>query len=242
VALRTYATFRPGSALSRAATAFAGAGAPPLAAVRAAAAYPRFLGLMPLGNRAEDYAVVLAAIDAGHPIADQAGYDAYRAGCDAGWLDAFHQRFYAERDALSGADPQGWHALMAPYTPVVELLRRRAADVALAIATSKDRRSVAALLRRYGIDDLFPEARLLDKQAGVSKRAHLRLLAERLDVAFDEMAFLDDKVNHLDRVAALGVRCGLAAWGYNGAREIQLARKHGHLVCELVDVERQLFG
>jgi hypothetical protein len=56
------------------------------------------------------------------------------------------------------------------------------------------------------------------------------------------MTFLDDKVNHLDSVAALGVRCALSTWGYNGPREHRLARDHGHRVCSLDDVEAQLFG
>ena len=56
------------------------------------------------------------------------------------------------------------------------------------------------------------------------------------------MFFIDDKVNHLDAVAELGVRCGLAAWGYNGAREAQLAHSRGYLVCSLEEIEAQLFG
>ena len=38
---------------------------------------------------------------------------------------------------------------------------------------------------------------------------------------------MDDKVNHLEAVAPLGVRCALAAWGYNGAREQDRAREAG---------------
>jgi hypothetical protein len=43
-------------------------------------------------------------------------------------------------------------------------------------------------------------------------------------------------------VAPLGVRCALAAWGYNGERELRHARARGYLVCTLDDVDRQLFG
>jgi phosphoglycolate phosphatase-like HAD superfamily hydrolase len=242
MALRTYAAFRSGTTLSRWAPAVAGGKAPPLARIRSVPAYPLFLELMPLGNRAEDYAVVLAAIDAGRRIPDQAAYDAFRAEQDEGWLADFHRRFYLERDVLAEADPAGWRALMAPYPPIIELLRRRAPDTTLAIATSKDRRSVWALLRLYGIDDLFQEAGVLDKQGGVSKQAHVRQLAQHFEVELAEVTFLDDKLNHLDVVSQLGTRCGLAAWGYNGEREIQQARKRGHLVCQLADVERQLFG
>jgi phosphoglycolate phosphatase-like HAD superfamily hydrolase len=125
---------------------------------------------------------------------------------------------------------------------VPELLRRRSGDTVLAIATSKDRRSAGRLLAAYGIADLFPDGRILDKEAGVTKRIHLELLGEQHGFAYPEMTFVDDKVNHLESVAPLGVRCALAGWGYNGAREARLARAAGHLVLELADLEAQLFA
>ena len=131
---------------------------------------------------------------------------------------------------------------MRPYPGIAELLRRRAGDALLAIATAKDRRSVEALLGAYGIADLFPEDRILDKETGVSKRSHLEQLAERFAVPFPEMLFVDDKVNHLDSVSPLGVACGLAAWGYNGEREIDLALARGHRVIRLAAAERAIFG
>jgi hypothetical protein len=70
---------------------------------------------------------------------------------------------------------------------------------------------------------LSSRERVLDKETGVHKDAHLQQLHETVGVAFDEMVFVDDGVNHLDRVAGLGVRCALAAWGYNGGREVDWA-------------------
>jgi phosphoglycolate phosphatase-like HAD superfamily hydrolase len=112
----------------------------------------------------------------------------------------------------------------------------------LAIATAKDARTVDALMRDYGIAALFPPDRVLDKEAGVHKDAHLRRLHEASGIAYSEMVFVDDKVNHLDRVAELGVQCALAAWGYNGEREVELAHQRGYRVCTLADFEEQLFN
>ena len=134
-----------------------------------------------------------------------------------------------------------WQALIAPYPAFVELLRRRAGEVILAIATAKDRRSVSDLLEAYGIADLFRD-RVLDKETGVSKEAHLAHLSQTCGIDFANITFVDDKANHLDAVSHLGVRCALAAWGYNGEREEALARERGYLVCGLSDVEAQLFG
>jgi len=206
------------------------------------ALYAEFVAIMPLGNRAEDFAVALAAIEAGALLPDQAAYDAFYAAQDPRWLRAFHERFYQVRTAFSRADPAGWLALLRPYPHFLEMLRRRAGACRYAIATAKDRRSVRVLLREYGVADLFSEDLVLDKEAGVTKVAHHEHLASHCGVAYADMTFVDDKVNHLDAVAALGVRCALSAWGYNGPREHQLARARGHRICSLDDVEAQLFG
>lgn len=203
--------------------------------------FAEFVALMPLGNRAEDYAVALSAIERGRELADQAAYDAYRAELDPAALRVFHKRFYRERHAWSARDPAGWHARMRAYPGVCELLRRRAGDVRLAIATAKDRRSVRLLLESYGIAELFPEGAIHDKETGVSKREHVRAIAEAAGIAPSEVSFVDDKLNHLEDVAGLGARCVLAAWGYNGERERRAAAARGYLVCTLGDFEARVF-
>jgi phosphoglycolate phosphatase-like HAD superfamily hydrolase len=143
---------------------------------------------------------------------------------------------------MAAADPEGWRGLMRPFSPFLDLLRRRARrGVTYAIATAKDGASVEILLRDYGIDDLIPVDLVVDHGAGPRKSAHLERLREKLDLDPGAMTFIDDKVNHLDTVAPLGVRCALAAWGYNGARERELATERGYLVCDLEDAERKLF-
>ena len=228
VALRTWAALRPESGLPE-------RGDDP-------ALYRAFLGIMPLGNRAEDYGTALAAIEEGVSLPDQAAYDAFQARLRPEWLRAFHRRFYREREAWAAADPEGWRALMRAYPGVPDVLRRRAGEAALAIATSKDRRSVRRLLEGYGLADLFPEERVLDKEAGVSKRTHVELLKDDLGVPAREITFVDDKVSHLQAVAPVGARCVLAAWGYNGERERRIARQEGFLVCPLEEFEARVFG
>lgn len=242
VAARTFRELRPASRLDAELVCGRADRAPARAELLAHPLYAAFLELMPLGNRAEDYGVILAAIEAGVRIADQTGYDAWRDGLDREWLRGFHKTFYRVRAALASADPAGWLALMQPYPGLPQILRAHSAEVVLAIATAKDRRSVGSLLRSYGLADLFPEGRVLDKETGVRKADHLAHLQASLGFAYHEMAFLEDKVNHLDDAAPLGVCCALAAWGYNGEREIRHALARGYLVCTLEDVEERLFG
>jgi phosphoglycolate phosphatase-like HAD superfamily hydrolase len=241
VALQTYAELHPDSRLSPLAARLADSrelvsailGAPELAA---------FLELMPLGNRAEDFGIALSAIDRGAALPDQGAYDAFYAQHGVAWRERFHTRFYERRHALIAARPADWLSLQRPFPEVVRLIAARHRNVTMAIATAKDRASLRLLLAEYGIAACFPDALVLDKETAVSKRVHLKLLAQRLGLAYSDITFIDDKVNHLDTVASLGVRCALATWGYNGPRERALAVERGYVLCTLGSLEEQFFG
>ena len=171
-----------------------------------------------------------------------AAYDSWYGHQDSPWLDQYHHSIYAFRSLFSREDPQHRIQSKRPYPDLPPLLRQQAEKVRYAIATAKDRRSVEAVLRRHGLDDLFPADLLFDKEPGKSKDAHLREIRKRLDLPFSELNFIDDKVNLIDAVAPMGVRCALAGWGYNGPREIELARSRGYVVCMLDDLDQTLFG
>ncbi len=239
VALRTMARQDPRPAWASSLSRLEGADA---ACVRADSLYRDFLELMPLGNRAEDFSVALSLLEAGEVVDDQAGFDRFREGMGADFLNEFHVAFYREREALRASDPVAWLGLLAPFREFVELLHRRSGDRILALATAKDRPSVDLLLAAYGIANLFPDELVIDKEAGRSKRVHLLLLRERLGVEFDQITFMDDKLNHLEDVSGLGVQCALACWGYNGERERRLADQRGFLVCDRGSAEVDLFG
>jgi phosphoglycolate phosphatase-like HAD superfamily hydrolase len=204
--------------------------------------YQGFVELMPLGNRAEDFGVALRALEDGTKISDQETYNAFYGALDPAWRREFHRVFYEVRAAFAAEDPQGWRALLPPYGAFLRVLRRHAGEVQLAIASAKDRASVRALLESYGVQDLFPAELILDKETGVYKTSHLQHLHRLLGLPYADFTFVDDKVNHLDAVSHLGVRCALAAWGYNGPRERALAHAHGHLVCPLDEADAMLFA
>ena len=227
VALRTYRELNPGSALAKR---------------EPKELYQGFVELMPLGNRAEDFGVALRALEGGTKISDQETYNAFYGALDPAWRREFHRLFYEVRAAFAAEDPLGWRALLPPYGAFLEVLRRHAGEVQLAIASAKDSASVRVLLESYGVKELFRPELILDKEAGVHKTSHLQHLHRLLGFPYKDFTFVDDKVNHLDAVSQLGVRCALAAWGYNGPRERALAHAHGHLVCALNEAETMLFA
>jgi phosphoglycolate phosphatase-like HAD superfamily hydrolase len=226
VGLRTYAQLEPNSTM----TSGVGGGIDD-------AILGEFARLTPLGNRAEDFGVALRAIEGGITIQEQADYDAYFSSQDPDWLQAYHTEFYRQRAALRQADLDAWLGLHSPYPPITDLLAKLSEQQRLAIATAKDGESVRLLLDRFGIAQLFPTDMILDKDTGVEKTKHLRVLAERLPAHFGEITFVDDKVNHLQQVAMLGVRVVLAGWGFNTEREHELARSLDIPVATLENAE-----
>ncbi|MBI9083692.1 MAG: HAD family hydrolase [Desulfobacterales bacterium] len=204
--------------------------------------YTAFVALFPLGNGAEDFAVALKAVMSGLALPDQAAYDRYFRQQNAGWKDAFHRAFYDQRAALRAEDEARWLALHGTWPAVTSLLKDRAGAVPYAVCTAKDAVSVQKLLAHFGIGDLFSVDLILDKETGAQKIAHLTELARRTGVDPAEITFVDDKVSHLQKVAPLGVRCVLAAWGDNGSREHLQARQEGFPVAGLERVEEILFS
>lgn len=196
-----------------------------------------FREVMPLGNRAEDYLVMLRSlVDAQGPIHSQEAFEARKRDMDAAMLHRFHDAFYAARRKLQDDDPETWMALVPPFEPVVEAVGGLSERFILGIATAKDRASVHLQLEHYGLLPLF-EDRVLDKDFARKKRQHLTAFHERFGVPFERMHFIDDKVSHLLDVAELGVHGYLALWGFNGQRERAIARQNGFHLLELADLK-----
>jgi phosphoglycolate phosphatase-like HAD superfamily hydrolase len=241
VAVDTFADLEPSAGLLDELTALrentvAGGGE-----YRDASIYGRFIDLLPLGNRAEDFGVSLRAIDEGVAIGDQAAYDDFYRALGQPWLDTFHSRFYECRAKLREADPEGWLRLHLPYPGLADALRRHTDHCKPAVATAKDSHSVRLLLDELGFGGVFERELILDKETGVEKTHHLRALRERTNAEFTDITFVDDKVNHLVRVAELGVRPVLAGWGFNSDREHELARELGFEVADLSRLDAILF-
>jgi len=201
----------------------------------------RFRDLLPLGNRAEDFGVSLRAIEDDADIVDQGSYDAFYREVGREWLEEFHHRFYVWRTALRNADAAAWLRLHLPFEGLGETLRHHSGRTKLAVATAKDGLSARLLLDELQMGALFDPELILDKETGIEKTEHLRVLRTRTGAEFGDITFVDDKVNHLVRVAELGVRPVLAGWGFNSEREHALARDLGFEVADLASAGKILF-
>ena len=241
VAVDTFTDLEPGSRLIDRLAALRDDAVAGRADYKDAEIYARFRDLLPLGNRAEDFGVSLRAVEDGAVITDQQRYDAFYRSIDRGWLDQFHARFYERREELRAVDVQAWRQLHLPFPGLADTLRRHLDRTRPAIATAKDARSVELLLDEMGFDKIFEPEMILDKETGVEKTHHLRVLQARTGARIEDMTFVDDKVNHLVAVAGLGVRGVLAGWGFNDDREHRLARELGFEVADLTTADEVLF-
>lgn len=239
IAVRTYARLHPGSAVVEATLSEP---RPEDASIdlSPAATYADFRQLMPLGRRSEDFGVALHAMELGLELDDQEAWDGFHRLLAPEWLRAFHLAFYETRDRLRTGDTARWLALYDCYPGLAPFLRRAAGHVALAVVTARDAASVDVLLEHLGIADLIPRRLRLDKETGIHKTEHLTALAERLGVGFEEITFIDDRVNQLERVAPLGVRPVLAGWGHNTPREHARAAALGFTVARLDSLDQVL--
>lgn len=201
-----------------------------------------FQRLVPLGNRAEDFGVALHILHSGLDVHTQRDYDRIRVRLGTEWLDRFQYEFYKTRNRLRTDDPERWLGLHRTYPAFIDVLERNQQHTTLAIATAKDGESVRLLLRQFGIDPLFRDDLILDKETGVAKTAHLQTLADHVGCEPAQITFVDDKLNHLEATAPLGVRGILAAWGHNTPREHDAAREAGFPVATLETTEALLFG
>jgi len=195
--------------------------------------YIRFSDLLPLGNRAEDFGVALLSMEQSKNITSQDAYDSFYAQVPESWRELFHRRFYESRARLRAADVDRWLALHLPYPPLVEALEAHRDCIRPAVATAKDAQSIHILLKALGLETFFDPRLILDKETGVEKTVHLGELQRRTGTPFDRITFIDDKLNHLEAVVGLGVRCVLAGWGFNTEREHQAAKRLGFEVVHL---------
>ena len=131
VALETYTRMRPESGLGAAASVLLrpGLGSGLVERLHRHPLYRDFLELMPLGNRAEDFAVALSILEREVEVADQAAYDREWRAQDESFLTAFHSSFYERRAEFAESDPAGWRRLLHPYPAFIDLLRARRGEV-----------------------------------------------------------------------------------------------------------------
>jgi phosphoglycolate phosphatase-like HAD superfamily hydrolase len=199
-----------------------------------------FSEFMPLGRRAEDYFIIIGIIDRGETgsIKGQSDFDGFKANIPVRQLDRFHKAFYRTRAELRESDPSAWSALFPPFEGVEEALETLLDRFRFAIATAKDRMSVHFQLKAFNLQRFFTDDMIFDKDYATQKADALRAIAGKTGTGFNDIHFIDDKLNHLTGCLDLGVHCYLATWGFNSEREHRAALSAGIALLTLEDLPK----
>ncbi|MFO7888839.1 MAG: hypothetical protein R6V04_00710 [bacterium] len=197
----------------------------------------KFTHLMPLGNFAKDYYVILKIIDKNKydTISSQKDFNDFRESLDDQQMETYNNLFYEYRHTLQKNNPEAWAALLPAFPDIPQAVRKLSKTFLPAVATSKDVNSVNILLEKYGIDDLFSSENILDKDFARTKREHMIKFKQLHHLDFADIHFIDDKISHLLEVKDLKVHTYLAAWGFNTEREHKTAGEHGINLLALKD-------
>jgi len=142
----------------------------------------------------------------------------------------FVKAFYGARSAMRDHDRAAWMALQRPFPGIPQQVARlRDLTRGVAIATTKDEASARALLDDVGLGDIP----VYGREVSLDKRDHMRAIAQAFEVPLAHVAFVDDLLENLQPLAPLGVRLGLAGWGYNTPEEHERAIAAGVPVLSL---------
>lgn len=202
--------------------------------------FQAFRTLLPMGNRAEDYYVFMQVMDQNlvSRVQDQNDFEKFKATLSKTEMVEYSRAFYARRSMQQKKDPEAWSEMLPAFPGMIEAIQALSRRFILTIATSKDRESVDLQLSHYGLTPVFPDRHIVDKDFAESKRDHLNYLQKTFGIPFPSIYFIDDKVLHLVSVKDLQVRCFLAGWGFNTARECEIAVQEGFHVLQLEELAR----
>lgn len=200
----------------------------------------QFSHLMPLGNFARDYYVILKIIDKNQydTICSQRDFNNFREFLNDQQMKTYNNLFYEYRHSLQKNDPDAWADLLPAFPGIPQAVRKLSKNFLLTVATSKDVNSVNILLKKYGINDLFASDNILDKDFAKTKREHMIKFKRLHDLDFSDIHFIDDKISHLLEVKDLKVHTYLATWGFNTEREHKTAEENGIHLLKLKDFPR----
>ena len=148
----------------------------------------------------------------------------------------FALEFYQLRDQSREKQWSDWASYQQPYPLFLhQIPELQHMFDEIVICTTKDEASARSLLASAGL-----EPAIWGREHGIDKGAQVRDLCKTREIEPEQVFFIDDLLENLQQVAAVGARCGLAAWGYNTAEERQAAQAAGFPVLEVYSVARDI--
>lgn len=177
----------------------------------------------------QDYVYIFKAISRRAQILSQPDFDRFTSEHQINH-DLFFDLFYQTRNELLEKDPKAWTRLN-PLYPGIRAFLSDFPKNQLFIATTKKTQYAETILN-YNQMQLQAD-HVLCASENHPKHVILRQLSDDLKLPASRISFVDDQVDTLIQVWPAGIRCYLAAWGYNNPDQILQARRHDIKVLSL---------
>lgn len=174
-------------------------------------AVERFRQLRHLAHSAPEFWALIHFTYHEQGAVDRARFES-KMQAEAAAAAAFEPLFFKARGQLRSADPGRWLGLHRMYPQFQSGWERIKGRLPVFIITTKDRESIRYFNRVWALG--IPDSHLWTKERGTDKAQALLSLARQADYPPQSFIFVDDNLDHVQRVAATGARSFLARWGY----------------------------
>jgi phosphoglycolate phosphatase-like HAD superfamily hydrolase len=156
-------------------------------------------------------------------------------------IEEFGKLFFEIRNKNRKNHLKRWLQLHTPSVDFLEFWNKWGNEKRIYIATNKDLESVMLLLREWEIS--IRREMVFSKEISNDKRYLLSSILVHEKVQPENALFVDDHIYTLIEAKHLGLKMGLALWGYTYPRSIELSNQNGILMFKnFQEVESYAYG
>jgi len=173
---------------------------------------------------ASDYAVILYIIEDNLGVRSEDEFFKAKELIPKKNLKRFYDYFYATRAEVFKNDFDAW-ARLAPGFGCIDEMRRLANEHKMIMATTNNKETAKSVLTEQYLNLNIKEEDIVDLHISTDKIIQMEYIAEKYEVKFGDIHFLDDNLSQLLAVRPLGVNVYLASWGYCTEEQKNFAKK-----------------
>ena len=182
----------------------------------------KFIKFRPYVIDAFCYYAIIHIIDKKLKIDNQTQYNQLRNELIHRYKE-FVNNFYEERFNLQNNYLKNWLQLEKPYPKIIDAIKKLKNKYIFTVATNNRKLTVQKFLSNYKLE----AKTITDSTLSIDKLKHIEYIKDLYKVNFNQIYFVDDQVRHFPKLIKKGVKCYLAAWGYNNEKQPQEAKKQG---------------